>query len=129
MVEGSTLGSLAVVDDDRSVRRALARLLGSIGIACVTHESGRDFLESPQLHEVDCLILDLHLPGLSGLEVLDELEIAATKLPVILMTGRYDSAFAADALAAGASAVLRKPFDDTELFQAIETATGQAVAH
>lgn len=126
---GGGLGPIAIVDDDASVRSALSRLLASIGVSSVTHASGTDFLESRALHDVDCLILDLHLPGLSGMEVLEEVNVAATKLPVVLMTGRYDGAFASEALEAGASAVLRKPFDETALFQAIEQATGRAVAH
>ncbi|MEM7416574.1 MAG: response regulator [Gemmatimonadota bacterium] len=120
-------GPVAVVDDDPSVRSALVRLLGSVDIRCVSHPSGSDFLSSPDLHEVDCLLLDVHMPGLSGLEVLDEIQHAATKIPVVLMTARYESDFAARAIEAGASAFLRKPFADGELFAAIEEATGSAV--
>lgn len=130
MVEGADrAGPVAIVDDDASVRSALKRLLASAGVSAVTHASGTDFLESKALHDVDCLILDLHLPGLSGMEVLSEVKVAASKLPVVLMTGRYDSDFAAAAVEAGASAVLRKPFDETTLFDAIEHATGRPVAH
>lgn len=100
-----------------------------MGIDYVTHASGRDFLDSRQLHEVECLVLDVHMPGLSGMEVLAEVRVAATKLAVILMTGRYDQGFADDAIAAGASVVLRKPFDETAFFAAIEEATGRPVAH
>lgn len=123
------LGPVAIVDDDASVRNALQRLLTSVGIVSVTESSGAAFLESPELHQVDCLILDVHLPGLSGMEVLSRVRVAATKLPVVLMTGRYDTDFAAEAIEAGASAVLRKPFDETGLFTALETATGYTVAH
>jgi len=118
-------GAVAIVDDDLSVRRALARLLRSIGVDVVTHASGPEFLASPGLHDVDCLVLDVHMPGMSGIEVLDEVRVAASKLPVVLMTGRYESDFAQRALAAGASAFLRKPFSDEELSAAITEATGE----
>jgi FixJ family two-component response regulator len=120
-------GLVAVVDDDLSVRKALRRLLLSVGVQSVVHESGREFLASPALHEVDCLLLDVHMPGMSGLEVLAEVRVAATKLPVILMTGRYEVDFAERALDAGASAFLRKPFGETDLFAALLQATGRGV--
>lgn len=121
---GDFTGLVAIVDDDRSIRVAVSRLLTSIGVRSVAHESGRDFLASRELHEVECVILDVHMPGMSGLEVLQEIEVAATKLPVVLTTGRYDAEFAARAFAAGASAFLRKPFDESELFAALAEATG-----
>lgn len=121
-------GLVAVVDDDESVRRALERLMASVGVRCDTHGSGLHFLESPALHDVDCLILDLHLEGMSGPEVLAEVRVAASKLPVILMTGRYEVDFADKALAAGASAFLRKPFGEEELFEAVRAATGLSPA-
>ncbi len=120
-------GLVAVVDDDLSVRRALERLFASVHIRCAAHESGLGFLESPALHDADCLLLDLHLPGMSGTEVLAEVRVAASKLPVILMTGRYEVDFADKALSAGASAFLRKPFGEEELFDAIKAATGQSL--
>jgi len=120
-------GLVAVVDDDLSVRRALERLFASVGVRCNAHESGIGFLESPALHEADCLLLDLHLPGMSGAEVLAEVQVAASKLPVILMTGRYEVDFAEKALSAGASAFLRKPFGEEELFAALREATGRSV--
>jgi len=109
------------------VRRALERLLTSVGVRCDTHESGLEFLQSPALHDFDCLILDLHLPGMSGTEVLAEVRVAASKLPVILMTGRYEVDFAEKALSAGACGFLRKPFGEHELFDALKVATGQSV--
>jgi FixJ family two-component response regulator len=117
-------GVVAVVDDDLSVRKALHRLLLSVGVRSVVHESGREFLESHALHDVDCLLLDVHMPGMSGLEVLAEVRVAATKLPVILMTGRYEIDFAKRALEAGAAAFLTKPFEETDLFAALLQATG-----
>lgn len=120
-------GFVAVVDDDPSVRRALTRLLRSVGVAAAAHPSGLDFLESRALHDVDCLVLDVHMPGMTGLEVLEEVRVAASKLPVVLMTGRYESEFEERALSAGASALLRKPFSDAVLFAAITEATGESI--
>jgi FixJ family two-component response regulator len=120
-------GFVAVVDDDPSVRRALTRLLRSVGVPAAAHASGLDFLESRALHDVDCLVLDVHMPGMTGLEVLEEVRVAASKLPVVLMTGRYEAEFEERALAAGASALLRKPFSDAVFFAAITDATGESI--
>ena len=116
-------GPIAIVDDDASVRKALARLLRAHGFDTVTHDSGREFLDSSTLHDVECLLLDVHMPRMSGIEVLEEVRVAATKLPVVLMTGRYEVDFAQRSLDAGASAFLRKPFDEAGLLEAINTAT------
>lgn len=115
-------GMVAVVDDDSSVRRALARLLRAHDIPCVTHHSGVEFLSSPVLHEVDCLLLDVHMPELSGVEQLDAVRVAVSKLPIVLMTGRYDVDFAERAARAGVSGFLRKPFTERELLDALEAA-------
>lgn len=118
---------MAIVDDDPSVRKALERLLRVMGIGAVAHDSGAAFLSSTGLHDVDCLLLDVHMPGLSGMDVLDEVAVAVTKLPVVLMTGRYEVDFADRALRAGASGFLRKPFSEDELIEALESATGHAI--
>lgn len=115
-------GMVAVVDDDPSVRRALERLLRAHGIACVTHHSGVEFLASPALHDVDCLLLDVHMPELSGVEQLDAVRLAVSKLPIVLMTGRYDEDFAERAARSGVSGFLGKPFTERELLDALEAA-------
>lgn len=115
---------LAIVDDDGSVRRALKRLLTASGFEIVTHDSGPEFLESRMLHEVECILLDVHMPRMSGIDVLAAVRDAATKVPVVLMSGRYESDFAERALEAGASAVLRKPFSEEDLLTGIALATG-----
>ena len=123
MTDAALGGPIAIVDDDASVRRALARHLEAHGLEATTHASGSEFLASPELHDAECLLLDVHMPGLSGLEVLEAVREAATKLPVILMTGRYEVDFAQRSLDAGASAHLRKPFEEDALLEAIAVAT------
>lgn len=118
-------GLVAVVDDDPSVRRALERLLKTLDIRCVTHHSGVEFLSSSALHDVDCLLLDVHMPELTGIEQLDAIRVAVSKLPIVLMTGRYDVDFAERASRAGVSGFLRKPFTESELLEAIGVATGE----
>jgi FixJ family two-component response regulator len=124
MIEVYPSGRVAVVDDDPSVRRALRRLLATVGFEAVTHEGGREFLASPALHNVDCLLLDVHMPGMSGLEVLAEIGDVSAKLPVVLMTARYEADFTSRALEAGASTMLRKPFSEQELVDALHEAAG-----
>ena len=121
-------GMVAVVDDDSSVRRALARLLRAHEIPCVTHHSGVEFLASPVLHEVDCLLLDVHMPELSGIEQLDAVRVAVSKLPIILMSGRYDADFAERAAKVGVSGMLQKPFTEEELLDALEATVGHATS-
>ena len=128
MTEADTSGRVAVVDDDRSVRRALRRLLATVGFEAVTHDGGPEFLASPALHEVDCLLLDVHMPGMSGFQVLAEIREASAKLPVVLMTARYEADFTIRALEAGASAMLRKPFSEQELMDALHEAAGLQAA-
>lgn len=114
--------TVAVVDDDGPVRTALSRLLRTLGYRTIEHASGEALLDSRSLHDVDCLLLDVHLPGLSGMEVIDRVRVAATKLPIVLMSGRYEVGLAERSLDAGASAFLRKPFDEADLVEAIEVA-------
>ena len=121
-------GRVAVVDDDASVRRALRRLLGTVGFQTILHDCGTDFLSSPAVHEVDCVLLDVHMPGMSGIEVLEEIRVAASKVPVVLMSARYEADFADKALNAGASSVLRKPFVEEELLAAMADAMELAPA-
>jgi FixJ family two-component response regulator len=107
---------IAVIDDDASVRRAMKRLLRSLGMVAETFDCGLSFLdllESLPSFKPDCVVLDVQMPGMTGLEV--QRRLAGSKLPVIFITAHDDSAVRERALAAGAIAFLRKPFDD-ELF-------------
>ena len=108
-----------IVDDDESVRRALWRLLNSVGVRSRTFDSARSYLDSADLQSADCLLLDLHLPGMSGIELLEHLSEVAPTLHVICMTGREEPEVKQRLAAAGIRGCLRKPFDQAELFAAL----------
>ena len=108
-----------IVDDDESVRRALWRLLNSVGVESRTYGSARSYLDAGDLESADCLLLDLHLPEMSGIELLEHLSEVAPGLHVICMTGRDEPEVEQRLAAAGISGCLRKPFDQAELFAAL----------
>ncbi len=113
---------VAVVDDEESVRKALQRLLRSAGMTTEAFATGAEFLHSLKDHKPDCIVLDIHMPGMTGFEVQEQLAAAGEPLPVVIITG-YDSPETHDrALAAGAVAYLRKPIDDKVLLEAITSA-------
>ena len=112
---------IAVVDDDAAIRKALRRLLSSADMNVATFDSGQAFLDSLANQSPDCLILDLHMPGISGLQLLQALSrIDDVVVPTIVITA-YDER-AMECLAAGAQVYLRKPVDDHVLLSAIESA-------
>ena len=111
---------ISVVDDDAAIRKALRRLLSSADMNVATFDSGQAFLDSLANQSPDCLILDLHMPGISGLELLQGLSRIDVAVPTIVITA-YDER-AMECLAAGAQAYLRKPVDDQVLLSAIESA-------
>ena len=116
-------GSLiAVVDDEESVCRALERLLRSVGFDVETFASGAAFLESRARWRADCVVLDVHLPGLSGCDVQAHLGEAAQDVPVVMITGRDSEEMREQAFAAGAAAYLRKPVDDQTLLSTLAAA-------
>src|SRR5215471_12615822 len=100
----SSLGfAIAVVDDEAPVRKALGRLLRSAGFGVTTFGSGNEFLDSLEVRRPDCAILDLHLPGLSGLEVQQKLSQQHISLPCIVITGKDEPGTAERALACGSA--------------------------
>ena len=118
----------AIVDDDASVCRALNRLVRSARMDAETFGSAREFLEYGENHEPDCLILDVQMPGMTGLELRDQLAGRQSRIPVIFITAHDDVATRESASARGAVAYLRKPFDDKLLLDAIaEALKGQSV--
>ena len=112
---------ISVVDDDHSVRESLARLLRSVGVGVQVFGSAEEFLSAPQGREADCLILDIRMPGMNGLELQRELSETDPDLPVIFITAHgSDQDVRARALAAGAVSYLLKPLREEEVLQAID---------
>ena len=112
-----------VVDDDASAREGVAGLLRSAGLRTKTFASGEEFLAAPPPTTPSCVLLDLNLPGLSGLDVQQQLAKAAAHIPIIFLTGHGDIPTTVRAVKAGASHFLTKPYDDEELLNAIEQST------
>ncbi len=104
------------------MRKALGRLLRASGFEVETFCSGNEFLDSLETHRPDCTILDLHLPGLSGLEVQQHLVHERINLPCIIITGKDEPGLGERVLALGASAFLKKPLDEQALLSAIARA-------
>jgi FixJ family two-component response regulator len=111
-----------VVDDDPDVLKALGRLLESIGMDVAAFTSPQQFLASYDGTTPGCLVLDLALPGLSGLDVQQALEERASPLPIVFLTGRGDIAASVQAMKHGAADFLTKPIDDAVLIAAIRAA-------
>jgi FixJ family two-component response regulator len=109
-----------VVDDDLSVRRALSRLLRSVGLAAETFPTAEAFLASPNHDRPGCLVLDIILPGVSGLELQAALRKAERLLPIIFITGHGKVAMSVRAMKDGAVDFLQKPFNDQELLDCIQ---------
>jgi len=110
-----------IVDDDEAVRDSLRLLLESNDIEIRDYRSADDFLQADAA-DMACLLLDLHMPGTSGLELLRLLRARGMMLPVIVVSGRRDGALDADVRAAGATAILSKPFDDKVLLELLQKA-------
>ena len=113
---------VAIVDDEEPVRKALRRLFLSADIDVETFASGDEFLASLSVRPPDCAVIDLHLPGLTGLEVQDRIAAAGIRLPTVIITGDDQKGTAERALAAGASTYLSKPLDDKVLLAAVAKA-------
>ena len=111
-----------VVDDDPSVRRGLERLLRTAGHHVESFASAREFLERPEHDGPRCLVLDVRMPGQSGLDLHDRLVASGRDIPVIFITGHADVPMAVRAMKAGAVDFLSKPFDDAELLGAARQA-------
>jgi RNA polymerase sigma factor (sigma-70 family) len=112
-----------VIDDDPSMRTAIKELIEAVGLSCQTFESGQEFLEAKLPDIPSCLVLDVRLPGLSGLNLQRELMERGIHIPVIFITGHGDIPMSVQAMKAGAMEFLTKPFRDQDLLDAIEQAT------
>src|SRR5438093_13194973 len=109
-----------VVDDDASVREALGSLIRSVGLRVEAFASAQEFLTHPQADAPSCLVLDVQLPGLSGLDLQQELAKADIQIPIVFLTGHGDIPMSVRAIKAGALEFLTKPFNDEDLLDAIQ---------
>jgi FixJ family two-component response regulator len=114
---------VAVVDDEESVRKALSRLIRSAGFEVETFASGTEYLNSLQVKKPDCLVIDLHMPVLNGLDVLNKMSDQNMKIPTIVITGYDGVGMTQRVLNAGAITCLHKPVDDELLISALESCT------
>jgi FixJ family two-component response regulator len=121
---------ISVVDDDHSVRESLARLIRSLGLGVQVFGSAEEFLEANLSREPDCLILDIRMPGMNGLELHRHLSAAGRDLPVVFITAHgSDAEVRARAIGAGAVDYLLKPLKEEEVLKALDTALSSKPRH
>src|SRR5208283_5366701 len=108
-----------VVDDDPSAREGVAGLIRSAGLMAKTFASGEEFLAAPRPKMPGCLVLDVNLPGVSGLDLQQELAKSDVQVPIVFLTGQGDIPMTVRAIKAGAAGFLTKPFDDEELLNTV----------
>src|SRR5215831_1342823 len=111
-----------IVDDDDSLRQGLASLLRSVGLNARTYNSTQEFLQSDCLERPGCIVLDIRLPGMSGLDFQEQLQGLGIRLPVVLMTGHGDIPMTVRGMKAGAVDFLAKPFRDQDMIDAVTAA-------
>jgi FixJ family two-component response regulator len=117
-----------LIDDDHSVRKALKRLLRANGYQVKTFESAEEFLLSGEIRTAGCLLLDIRLPGISGLDLYEKLASSGTNYPVIFITAQDNLQWQERAAEAGAAAYLRKPFGQKSLLDALDAARSRLQA-
>jgi FixJ family two-component response regulator len=113
---------VAIVDDDRSVRRALKDLLESAGLSARCFGSAEEFLESGRRDPTACVVADIRMPGMSGLELQAKLQAEGSRIPIIFITAHGDAKMETQAMRAGAVGFLPKPFVDELLLEMVRTA-------
>jgi len=119
----TSLPLVSIVDDDESVRESLRGLIRSIGLSVHTFASAEDFSRSEQVEKTDCLILDVRMPGMSGLDLQRQLVTGRRDIPIIFITAHgSDEGTRARALRDGAVAYLIKPFSEDALLEAVDAA-------
>ena len=116
---------IAVIDDDASVRRALQRLLQSAGFMVETFATAREFIEADDWTQTACLVLDVHLPAMSGVQLQAYLAASGVPIPIVFITAYDDLSTRERVQRAGAVAYLLKPVDQSTLIEAISRAIGQ----
>jgi FixJ family two-component response regulator len=113
---------IAVIDDDQSFRVALVESLSSLGYGADGYASAEDYIGLIGGKSFDCVVTDIHMPGMSGLDLMKRLAARGSTTPVVLITARSDTNLEAKAAAAGAACLLRKPFEINDLITCIEGA-------
>jgi FixJ family two-component response regulator len=116
---------VCIVDDDASVRSGVGNLLKSAGYATVTFSSGEEFLASPLIDDALCVLLDVRMQGMQGLEVQRQLKAEHRRIPVVFMSAHGDDDIVQRAMQHGAVSFLRKPFEEEVLLDSLELATGR----
>ena len=115
----SSAALVHVIDDDEAIRASLAFLLETAGLTCRTWDSAVAFLEGRDAEPGDCIVTDVRMPGMTGLQLVSELAARGVSTPVIVITGHGDIPMAVDALKRGVADFLEKPFDDEALLESI----------
>jgi FixJ family two-component response regulator len=113
---------ISIVDDDESVREATQSLVRSLGFRAVTFRSAKEFLESPHLMATACLITDVQMPGLSGVDLQDRLIAEGRRMPVIFVTAFLDEGLQARVFKSGAFGYLPKPFNEARFIECLDVA-------
>jgi FixJ family two-component response regulator len=113
---------ISIVDDDESVREATKSLIQSLGFSAATFASAEDYLESQCVRDTACLITDVQMPGMSGVDLQSRLIADGFEMPVIFVTAFYEETLHDRAMEAGAVGFLRKPFDDESLINYLDKA-------
>jgi FixJ family two-component response regulator len=116
---------ISIVDDDKSIREAIKSLLESLGFRAEVFASAEDFLNSSRLRDTECLILDIWMPGMSGLELQSTLAADDSRIPIVFISAHDDEEARTRALKAGAIDFLRKPFHEDALLNGIHSALDQ----
>jgi FixJ family two-component response regulator len=113
---------ISVVDDDEAVRRTTTLLVESFGFRAAAFESAEAFLRSGHLHDTSCLIVDVQMPGMNGLQLQSHLAASGRSIPIIFITAYENNDSLQQAIQAGAAGFLGKPFSDEQLLQTIDSA-------
>ena len=122
-------GIVHVIDDDEAFRESLVFLLQTAGLAVTSHASATDFLEAAAAADLGCIVSDVRMPGMTGIELLRRLKELGIGVPVIVVTGNGDVPLAVEAMKFGAVDFLEKPFDDEVLLASVRSALQERVGN
>lgn len=117
---------ISIIDDDASVRVATNRLVRSLGYTTHAFASADEFLRSPHVHATSCVIADIHMPGMDGVQLQSHLRAQGSRLPIIFITAFPNESIRTRALEGGAVGLLTKPFDAATLIKCLDIALGNA---